>query len=86
MAQASLDTGVEAQGNKSAPDIHGRYGPGGVSFSHLASPLPALGVGVGSGCIPPVSTPTCQRPWQVSSPELGLKETEQAPGVLITGL
>lgn len=36
MAKASVDTGVEVQGEALPLYIYGRYGPEGVSFSHPA--------------------------------------------------
>lgn len=44
--EASVDTGVGAQGEELSPDLYGRYGPGGVSFSrHLPPSLPSLRLG-----------------------------------------
>lgn len=50
------------------------------------------GLGEKGDQVSPAPAAACQAasplwpPWQVSSMKLGLKETEQAPGVPITGL
>lgn len=44
--EASVDTGVGAQGEELSSDFYGRCGPGGVSFScHLPPSLPSLRLG-----------------------------------------